>query len=29
MSENNSEQKKKPLAGISWKMACGSKMALK
>ena len=29
MSENNSEQKEKPLAGISLKMACGSKMALK
>jgi len=25
MSENNSEQKEKPLAGISLKMACGSK----
>jgi hypothetical protein len=29
MPENNSEQKKKPLAEISLKMACGSKMALK
>ena len=29
MPKNNSEQKEKPLAGISLKMACGSKMALK
>lgn len=29
MSKNNSEQKEKPLAEISLKMACGSKMALK
>jgi len=29
MSESNSEQKEKPLAGISLKMASGSKMALK
>lgn len=29
MSENNSEQKEKPLAGILLKTACGSKMALK
>jgi hypothetical protein len=28
MPKNNSEQKEKPLAGISLKMACGSKMAL-
>jgi hypothetical protein len=28
-SKNNSEQKEKPLAGISLKMACGSKKALK
>jgi len=28
MPENNSEQKEKPLAGISLRMACGSKMAL-
>lgn len=28
MPKDNSEQKEKPLAGISLKMACGSKMAL-
>ena len=29
MSKNNDEQKEQPLAGISLKRACGSKMALK
>jgi hypothetical protein len=29
MSKNNSEQKEKALAGISLKMACGSKNKLK
>jgi hypothetical protein len=29
MSKNNGEQKEKLLAGISLRMACGSKMALK
>ena len=28
MPKNNSEQKEKPLAGISLRMACGSKMDL-
>ena len=29
MAKNNNKQKEKPLAGISMKIACGSKMALK
>ena len=29
MDKNNNKQKEKPLAGISMKIACGSKMALK
>jgi hypothetical protein len=29
MPKNNSEQKEKPLAGISLQMVCGFKMALK